>query len=176
MATDRLWRWHPSLSIPGSEELLPCRCSLTSVQATSLGSCYPGNSVGARKSGQEHLPLLEMKSCCQLVCCGSPLSMSKAWKPACSATVQGSGVLGTCVACETPGLHIPKGMLQPKSWTASPPWAPGTHKWGAVLYEALSVISRGKQTTPKVNSAHLRFKSPNCRRLHWQCEMMRLQP
>lgn len=87
-----------------------CNCSLTSVQGTSLGSCWPGNSVGARKNGQEHLHFPEKKSCCQLLCCGSPPSMSTAWELTCSAAVQG-GALGTCPACETSGLHIPKGAL-----------------------------------------------------------------
>lgn len=35
-------------------------------------------------------------------------------EPVCSAARQGSGALGICLACETPGLHMSKDKLQPK--------------------------------------------------------------
>lgn len=97
-------------------------------------------------------------------------------EPACSAAGHGRGALGIYLACESPGLHMSKDMLQPKSWPTSLSWEPGVHKWDLVLYGAFSVMCGGKQTTLKVSAACLRFKSPNCKKLHWWCEMMRLQP
>lgn len=92
------------------------------------------------------LQVPEIKSYCQLLCCGSPLAMSIVWEPACPAAVRGSGDLGICLAWEA--LGVPQGHIADEILT----WLSTLSARGAILCKAHSVISGGKQTTPAVNS------------------------
>lgn len=158
MTPDRLWRWHLSSSIPGREECLPSAILLLCI--TSLSFCCPENSVGARKNGQEHVPLPETKFC-QLYVVDHHYSHQQ-------LESQLTLLLCRVVVCKWSVCPVSSWVCTSlKAHCRQSSDLPGTYKQRSVFYKALSVTSGGNQTTPKVSSACLRFKLPNCWILHW---------